>query len=125
MNIDDLMNQQASYNQDAKTVTGFFNLNEKELYEKAKTVCLKAVDDGKKSDVIMAIDALTETKLEAIVLSYIAAEKLYEMQSDSDSSVGTAPKIAMSLAICQSEGFMEEDNMEDIAEVFSKVFSSL
>lgn len=125
MNIDDFMNQAESYNQDADTITGFFGIDDDALTEKAKSVIKTAMTEDKKSDIILAIDAITESKIEAIVLTFFAVSKLEELSASSEMAMKTAPMVAMALSMCQHEGLFDEDNMEEIAEVFSKVFSML
>lgn len=125
MNIDDFMNQAESYNQDADTITGFFGLDDDSVTEKAKSVIKTAMTEEKKSDIILAIDAITESKIEAIVLTFFAVSKLEELSASSEMAMKTAPMVAMALSMCQHEGLFDEDNMEEIAEVFSKVFSML
>jgi hypothetical protein len=125
MNIDDFMNQAESYNQDSDTLTGFFGLDDDAVTEKAKSVIKTAMTEEKKSDIILAIDAITESKIEAIVLTFFAVSKLEELSASSEMAMKTAPMVAMALSMCQHEGLFDEDNMEEIAEVFSKVFSML
>lgn len=125
MNIDDFMNQAESYNQDSDTLTGFFGLDDDAVTEKAKSVIKTAMTEDKKSDIILAIDAITESKIEAIVLTFFAVSKLEELSASSEMAMKTAPMVAMALSMCQHEGLFDEDNMEEIAEVFSKVFSML
>lgn len=125
MNIDDFMNQAESYNKDADTLTGFFGLDDDAVTEKAKSVIKTAMTEEKKSDIILAIDAITESKIEAVVLTYFAIGKLEELSAGHDMAMKTAPLIAMCLSLCQHEGLFDEENMDEIAEVFSKVFSSL
>lgn len=125
MNIDDFMNQAESYNQDSDTLTGFFGLDDDAVTEKAKSVIKTAMTEEKKSDIILAIDAITESKIEAIVLTFFAVGKLEELCASSEMAMKTAPMVAMALSMCQHEGLFDEDNMEEIAEVFSKVFSML
>lgn len=125
MNIDDFMNQAESYNQDSDTITGFFGLDDDAVAEKAKSVIKTAMTEDKKSDIILAIDAITESKIEAIVLTFFAVSKLEELCASKEMAMKTAPMVAMALSMCQHEGLFDDDNIEEIAEVFSKVFSML
>lgn len=125
MNIDDFMSQAESYKQDSDTVTGFFGIDDDVLTEKAKSVIKTAMTEDKKSDIVLAIDAITESKIEAIILTFFAVSKLEELSASSEMAMKTAPMVAMALSMCQHEGLFDEDNMEEIAEVFSKIFSML
>ena len=125
MNIDDFMNQAESYNKDSDTLTGFFGLDEDKLTKDAKRVIMTAMTEEKKSDIILSIDAITESKIEAIVLTFFAISKLEELSAEHKSSMMSAPMVAMALAMCKHEGLMEDENMDEIAEIFSKVFSSM
>lgn len=125
MNIDDFMNQADSYNQESDTLTGYFGLDDETTVEKAKSVIKTAMTQERKSDIIIAIDAITESKIEAIVLTFFAISKLEELCAESDMSDKIAPMLAMAMAMCQHKGLMDEDKMEGVAEVFSEVFSSL
>jgi|11BtaG_2_1085332.scaffolds.fasta_scaffold02997_3 nitrogen regulatory protein PII-like uncharacterized protein len=122
MKIDDFMNQASGYNVDADTITGYFNLDEENTMEKAISVLetIKKVD--KKTDFLMAIDAITDTKIEAVVLTFVVTEKLNEL-SESDDLL--APKIAMAVAVCTQKGLIEQENAEDILEIFAIVFGKL
>ncbi len=125
MNIDDFMSQAESYNQDSDTLTGFFGLDDDAVAEKAKSVIKTAMTEEKKSDIVLAIDAITESKIEAIVLTFFAVSKLEELSASSEMAMKTAPMVAMALSMCQHEGLFDEDKMDGIAEVFAKVFSML
>ena len=59
MNIDDFMSQASGYNQDADTITGYFNLDEDNTMEKAMSVLETIRKVDKKTDFLMAIDAIT------------------------------------------------------------------
>lgn len=120
MNIDDFMNQAESYNTDSDTLTGFFSIDDEVAKDKTKKIMMSAVKEDKKSDIVLTIDALTESKIEAIVLTLLAISHLSDIKDDNQL---TAPKIAMALAMCNSDGLIPEENMDKVLEVFSKVFS--
>lgn len=122
MKIDDFMNQASGYNVDADTITGYFNLDEENTMEKAVSVLetIKKVD--KKTDFLIAIDAITDTKIEAVVLTFVVTEKLNEL-SESDDLL--APKIAMAVAVCTQKGLIDKESAEDILEIFAIVFGKL
>jgi nitrogen regulatory protein PII-like uncharacterized protein len=122
MNIDDFMSQASGYNQDADTITGYFNLDEDNTMEKAMSVLETIRKVDKKTDFLMAIDAITDTKIEAIVLTFVVTEKLNEL-SESDDLL--APKIAMATAVCTQKGLIKTEDAEDILEVFAAVFGKL
>jgi len=119
MNIDDFMNQAESYNTDSDTLTGFFGIDDGVAEKKTKKIMMSAVKEDKKSDIVLTIDALTESKIEAIVLTFLAISHLSEIK---DNKELTAPKIAMALAMCSHDELIPEENMEKVLEVFSKVF---
>lgn len=125
MKIDDFMSQADSFNQDADTITGYFGIDEDVFSEKVKKGIKCAIDSDKKSDIVLTIDAITDTKLEGILLGFLLSEHLADMQSDVDWVGKTAPLVAMSLALCKHKGLLEESNMEDIAETFSEVFGKM
>lgn len=125
MNIDDFMSQADSYNRDSDTLTGFFGIDDDVLTEKAKTIVKTAMTEDKKSDIILAIDAITDSKIEAVVLTYFAVAKLEELVAENKSMMMTAPMVAMGLAMCQHEGLIDDENVDAISEIFAKVFSSL
>jgi hypothetical protein len=125
MNIDDFMSQADSYNQDSETLTGYFGLDDKSTIKKTKSVIATAMTEERKSDIILAIDAITESKIEAIVLTFFAVGKLEEMTAESEMAIKIAPMIAMALSLCQAKGIIDESDIDDAAEVFSKVVSSL
>ncbi len=122
MKIDDFMNQASGYNVDADTITGYFNLDEENTMEKAISVLETIQKVDKKTDFLMAIDAITDTKIEAVVLTFVVTEKLNEL-SESDDLL--APKIAMATAVCTQKGLIAEESAEDILEVFAIVFGKL
>lgn len=122
MKIDDFMSQASGYNQDADTITGYFNLDEETTMEKAVDILETIRKVDKKTDFLMAIDAIAETKIEAIVLTFVVTEKLNEL-SDSDDLL--APKIAMATAVCTQKGLIKESDAENILEVFAAVFGKL
>ena len=122
MKIDDFMSQASGYNQDADTITGYFNLDEDNTMEKAMSVLETIRKVDKKTDFLMAIDAITDTKIEAIVLTFVVTEKLNEL-SESDDLL--APKIAMAAAGCTQKGFIKVEDAEDVLEVFAAVFGKL
>ena len=119
MKIDDFMNQAGSYNTDSDTLTGFFGIDDGVAKKKTKKIMMSAVKEDKKSDIVLTIDALTESKIEAIVLTFLAISHLSEIK---DNKELTAPKIAMALAMCSHDELIPEENMEKVLEVFSKVF---
>lgn len=125
MNIDDFMSQADSYNQDSETLTGYFGLDDKSTIKKTKSVIATAMTEERKSDIILAIDAITESKIEAIVLTFFAVSKLEELTAESEMAIKIAPMIAMALSLCQAKGIIDESDIDDAAEVFSKVVSSL
>ena len=125
MKIDDFMSQADSYDQDADTLTGFFGIDDEKLLENTKSVIKTAMSEDKKSDIILAIDAITDSKIEAIVLTFFAVSKLEELVAEDSIATKVAPLLAMALSLCTHEGLIDDENMEEIAEVFSKVFSSL
>lgn len=122
MNIDDFMSQASDYNQDADTITGYFNLDEDNTMEKAMSVLETISKVDKKTDFLMAIDAITDTKIEAIVLAFVVTEKLNELSNSDDL---LAPKIAMATAVCTQKGLIKEEDAESILEVFAAVFGKL
>lgn len=123
MNIDDFMNEAESYNLDSDTVTGFFGLDNEVMTEKANRVLETAKKADKKSDIFLKIDAITDSKVEAIILSGLFFETAGS--EDVQEEAMSAIKVAMSLALCLEEGLIDDDNMNDIHEVFAKVFSSM
>ena len=125
MNIDDFMSQADSYDQESETITGFFGIDDEELLEKAKSVIKTAMSEEKKSDIVLAIDAITDSKIEAILLTFFAVSKLEELVAEDSISTKIAPLLAMSMSLCMHEGLIDNENMEEIAEVFSKVFSRM
>jgi hypothetical protein len=125
MNIDDFMSQADSYNRNSETLTGFFGLDDDELTDKAKSVVKTAMTEEKKSDIILAIDAITDSKIEAVVLTYFAVAKLEELVAENKSMMMTAPFVAMALSMCQHEGLLNDEDMDAISEIFAKVFSSM
>ena len=125
MKIDDFMSQADSYDQDADTLTGFFGIDDEKLIKNTKSVIKTAMSEDKKSDIILAIDAITDSKIEAIVLTFFAVSKLEELVAEDSIATKVAPLLAMALSLCTHEGLIDDGNMEEIADVFSKVFSSL
>jgi len=126
MNIDDFMNQSESYNKDSKSITGFFNLNEDVMDNNIKELVSNIENYELKSDIIMSIDALTDSKLEGIVLSSLFFEKIGELSADKEANpLVEIMKISMACAICTEKGFFKKEDAEEILEVFSKVFSSM
>lgn len=122
MKIDDFMSQASGYNQDADTITGYFNLDEDNTMEKAMSVLETIRKVDKKTDFLMAIDAITDTKIEAIVLTFVVTEKLNEL-SESDDLL--APKIAMAAAVCTQKGFIKVEDADEVLEIFAAVFGKL
>jgi len=125
MNIDDFMSQADSYDQESETLTGFFGLDDEETLKKTKNVIKTAMCEERKSDIILAIDAITDSKIEAVVLTFFAVSKLGELVAESEMSDRVAPMIAMAMTLCEHQGLINDNKMEDVAEVFAKVFSSL
>lgn len=125
MNIDDFMSQADSYDQESETITGFFGLDDKDTLDKTRSVIKTAMSEERKSDIVLAIDAITDSKIEAIVLTFFAVSKLEELVAESQFSDKVAPIIAMAMALCNNQGLINDNKMEDVAEVFAKVFSSL
>ena len=80
MNVDDYMAQAELYNKDADTLTEFFNLDEDILMNKCKNIVTMALEQERKSDVILAIDAITDSKIEAIVATFCAMMKLEQLR---------------------------------------------
>ena len=125
MNIDDFMSQANGYNTDSETITGYFNIDADETRDKVFSVLESVREADKKTDFLMCIDAITETKIEAVVLSYIVTEKLNQLSKDEDTDDLLAPKIAMAVAVCVSEGTIDEDNADKILKVFAAVIGKL
>lgn len=123
MNIDDFLNQAESYNQDSDTITGFFNLDDDETRDKLHSVADTAREVDTKSEIMMKIDAVTDTKIEAIVVASLFYEAIAKASSDDE--VVLPMKIAMALSMCVSKDLMSIDEAEKASEIFSKVFSSL
>lgn len=124
MNIDDFMNELESYNTDSDTITGYFNLDENETEQKMRKI-VKSLDNAeKKSDLVILIDSLTDSKVEAIVLASLLFEKMGEMNESTSPIIPM--KIAMAMAICYDKGLVkEQETAEKILEVFSKVFAEV
>ena len=131
MKVDDFMTQAESYNKDADTLTGFFNLDEDILMNKCKNIVITAMEQDRKSDVILAIDAITDSKIEAIVATFCAIMKLEELREkpnaidENSDAFKTAPFIGMALSMCSTQGLIDEKNIRKVADVFGKVFSSI
>lgn len=128
MNVDDFLNQVGSYNQDADTITGFFNLDDDATEEKLKEVAKVAKEVDTKSEIMIKIDSVTESKIEAIVLASLFTEAVmkHAMSGESDMHEALIPmKIAMALSMCVGDDIMTIDDAEKVSEVFAKVFSSL
>lgn len=127
MKIDDFMTQASDYNSDSDTITGFFNLDEEKMTANAISVFETAREADVKSDILLAVDAITDNKIEAIVLCFVVTEKLMNL-SDNDESEDVdiiAAKIAMALSICHKKDLIDDDTAEGIMNVFAKVFSSM
>lgn len=125
MKIDDFMSQADSFDTNSDTITGYFGIDDEVFSKKVKKGIVSAMESDKKSDIVLTIDAITDTKLEGILLGFLLSEQLSDMRIDVDSASKTAPLVAMSLALCKHKGLIEESNMEAIAEAFSEIFARL
>tara|TARA_R100001510_G_C7646258_1_gene203561 strand:+ start:1390 stop:1767 length:378 start_codon:yes stop_codon:yes gene_type:complete len=125
MKIDDFMSQADSFDTNSDTITGYFGIDDEVFSKKVKKGIVSAMESDKKSDIVMTIDAITDTKLEGILLGFLLSEQLADMRIDVDSAAKTAPLVAMSLSLCKHKGLIEESNMEAIAEAFSEIFARL
>lgn len=128
MNIDDFLNEAGSYNQDADTITGFFNLDDDATEEKLKEVAKVAKEVDTKSEIMIKIDSITESKIEAIVLASLFTEAVmkHAMSGENDMHEALIPmKIAMALSMCVGDDVITIDDAEKVSEIFAKVFSSL
>jgi len=127
MKIDDFMTQASDYNSDSDTITGFFNLDEEKMTANAISVFETASKADMKSDILLAIDAITDNKIEAIVLCFVVTEKMMNLSHNDESEDVdiTATKIAMALSICHKKDLIDDDTAESIMNVFAKVFSSM
>jgi len=74
MNIDDFMEQGDSYNTNSDTITGYFNLDEEKTHNNFIELRERSSKYKMKSDVMIHIDAITDSKMEAIMLSSIFFE---------------------------------------------------
>jgi len=119
MKIDDFMNQAESYNTDSETITGYFNIDSKNAEKNIKKIMKSAVTEEKKSDVVLTIDALTESKIEAIVFTLLAISHLNDLKDDKSLF---APKVALAMAMCNQDGLISDENVIKALSIFAKIF---
>lgn len=122
MNIDDFMKNAEAYNTDSDTITGFFNLDEDDMENKGKQAFESLKTAERKSDVLLMIDAITDSKIEGIVLTSALFEKIGKMDGDDDVN---AMRIAMAVAISCSKDLIDESKAEDVLRVFASVFADM
>jgi len=120
MKIDDFMNQAESYNTGSDTLTGFFGLNDETAKEKTKKILISAVEEDLKSNVVLKIDAITESKIEAIVLTYLALTHLSDVKNDKQLG---ASQVALAIAKCHDKGFISDENVVQVLSIFAKIIT--
>lgn len=118
MKIDDFMNQAESYNTDSETITGYFNIDSKNAEKNIKKIMKSAVTEEKKSDVVLTIDALTESKIEAIVFTLLAISHLNDLKDDKS----FVPKVALAMTMCNQDGLISDENVVKALSIFAKIF---
>ena len=116
MTLEDFMNGN-QYDTEAETITGYFRLDDKVMRKNMKTIIKALPDVERKSDILLQIDALTDNKMESIVLASLLFENLGGRNED------IAKNIAMALSIAMMEDIISMKDAERMAEIFTKVFT--
>jgi len=116
MTLEEFMNGN-NYNEDADTITGYFNIDKSSMYNNLKTIVTSLPDTVKKSDIIIQIDALTDNKIESIILASILFESLGSQIE------GISKRIAFALSFSVMKDLIDMKTAEEIGEIFERVFN--
>jgi len=116
MTLEEFMNGN-NYNEDADTITGYFNIDKSSMYNNLKTIVTSLPDTVKKSDIIIQIDALTDNKIESIILASILFESL------GGQIEGISKRIAFALSFSVMKDLIDMKTAEEIGEIFERVFN--
>lgn len=128
-NIENIMDEMSNYNSDSKTITGFFGFDEDIIDSKLDTIEKFIQDTNQRTDIMLKIDSISESKTEAIVLASMFFEGMGRaLESQGDEGFGalggfvTAMKLAAGTAIAVEEGIVDKEDGEKLLKIYSKVF---